>query len=475
MRLKYYLIITLGLIKLNCIAFETKILHPANDTIIEFSDSVYFEIDVIDPFHPVDSVLYLANDSVIQRIYQPPYSYLWDSITPGFYAVEVEVWDSGGYMRNDFVDLYIGDEKHWRPFLGEPLHIPGRINMEHYDRGGEGIAYHDNSSANLGCNFPACRADEGVDIDDTYDSQGPGEGIGFYLSHTYAGKEWIEYTVFVDSTAEYVLKARIATNNDMRTFHIEMDSVNVTGSLQATNTKEHGENEWYNFKNMYFPGIQLTKGRQIMKLDIHDMAIGFGGVNFRYLEFIYPEEKPPFISMDYPTEEQTYLNAGDSITAIVNALDTVEGVDKVELYKNGVIYATDTSDPYEFLMPDLPAGGFKIYAKAYDNAGNSEVTLKKYINVQDSDNITAKQIPDIEIFPNPVIDGTLYLKAKTSQHVDFEMELVDVAGNVLLKRNKSSLDAYKLDLTHFVDGLYILRIKTQAKIITHKIILNIDK
>ena len=37
-----------------------------------------------------------------------------------------------------------------KPWQGKPQHLPGKIECEFYDLGGDGIAYHDSDSANNG-------------------------------------------------------------------------------------------------------------------------------------------------------------------------------------------------------------------------------------------------------------------------------------------------------------------------------------
>jgi hypothetical protein len=46
-------------------------------------------------------------------------------------------------------------------FVGALSSIPGTIQIEDFDTGGEGVAYHDTTSTNLG---GQCRPTEGVDI-----------------------------------------------------------------------------------------------------------------------------------------------------------------------------------------------------------------------------------------------------------------------------------------------------------------------
>ncbi len=78
---------------------------------------------------------------------------------------------------------------------GVSLLIPGTgsIDIAYYDRGGEGVAYHDFEPANRGNG--KFRFEEGVDTDVA--TEGP-YNIGF----TFPG-EWMKYTVKVEYTGLY--------------------------------------------------------------------------------------------------------------------------------------------------------------------------------------------------------------------------------------------------------------------------------
>jgi hypothetical protein len=68
---------------------------------------------------------------------------------------------------------------------GTPWAIPGTIQAENYDLGGEGVAYHDTDTANNGGQF---RTDS-VDIESTSDTGG-GYNVGWTRT-----AEWIEYEI----------------------------------------------------------------------------------------------------------------------------------------------------------------------------------------------------------------------------------------------------------------------------------------
>src|SRR5262249_33467388 len=77
------------------------------------------------------------------------------------------------------------------PFGGVAAAIPGKIEAENFDDGGEGVAYHDTDATQFG---GAYRTNVGVDIETTTDTGG-----GFAIGRIRAG-EWVEYTVNVANT-----------------------------------------------------------------------------------------------------------------------------------------------------------------------------------------------------------------------------------------------------------------------------------
>ena len=90
--------------------------------------------------------------------------------------------------------------------------IPGIIEAEHFDYGGEGLAYHDATEVNAPGDF---RPNEGVDI---Y-SRG---GDGYHIGNAIAG-EWYEYSIDVKVEDWYNVTGYIATRSGGGTFKIDVD------------------------------------------------------------------------------------------------------------------------------------------------------------------------------------------------------------------------------------------------------------
>ena len=138
------------------------------------------------------------------------------------------------------------------PFNANPIAIPGELEVEEYDNGGEGLAYHDNEAANIPGGF---RLEEGVDIGAL--------GDGFILEYVASG-EWIEYAVDVMQSGIYSVKAETASEVANGAFKITFDKNNA-----STNFSPPSTNDWYTFQEITANGeIELEAGVQQMRLDI---------------------------------------------------------------------------------------------------------------------------------------------------------------------------------------------------------------
>ena len=92
-----------------------------------------------------------------------------------------------------------------------------------------------------------------------------------------------------------------------------------------------------------------------------------------------PDTNPPSVKITYPSDGDT---VSGTITVKVDASDG-SGVSKVELYKNGALFAVDSEAPYEFYWDTTadPDGVYVLAAKAYDLAGNCGESSNVSVNV----------------------------------------------------------------------------------------------
>jgi hypothetical protein len=184
---------------------------------------------------------------------------------------------------------------------GSPQTIPGKIQCEYYDLGGEGIAYHDSDDINSGSGNlnPAdgtylneFRISEAVDTSYTKDGgvddneynlvQPPMKQL--YVGWTEAG-EWLNYTVNVQQSGLYFVGLAYTSNGDGQ-ISISVDNQDTTGLLRIPSTYHAGDKEawrqWHHWNYLNnITRIELKKGIHVLTL----YTVSHGNMNYDFLEF----------------------------------------------------------------------------------------------------------------------------------------------------------------------------------------------
>lgn len=138
------------------------------------------------------------------------------------------------------------------PFYGEPLAIPGKIEAEDFDNGGEGVSFHDEERANNGDSD--YRKGYGVDIKNV-------DG-NIRLGWTVKG-EWLEYTVNIAEAGRYTITTLVSTDNDEASFHFLLDDEVITDEIKAVNT-----GDWNTLVEVKADTKELPAGEHVLKLYI---------------------------------------------------------------------------------------------------------------------------------------------------------------------------------------------------------------
>ena len=155
------------------------------------------------------------------------------------------------------------------PFMGTPIALPGRIEAENYDKGGEGVAYHDTTSGN---STGAYRSDD-VDIRTTTDSSGR-----YNVKSVRAG-EWLAYSVSIANTGSYSLGFRVASSGTGGTVHVELDGANVTGAIALPDT-----GGWDTYRTFTTPAVTLSSGAHVLKVVIDANGSGKTAADINWID-----------------------------------------------------------------------------------------------------------------------------------------------------------------------------------------------
>jgi carbohydrate binding protein with CBM6 domain/putative Ig domain-containing protein len=168
------------------------------------------------------------------------------------------------------------------PYNGTAANIPGVIQAEYYDLGGQGLAYNDADASNNGGAF---RTAEGVDIETTSDAGG-----GYDVGWINAG-EWIKYIINVTQSGTYTMTARVATGTaGTKQFHVVLDSTGnsiTLGTLTVPATG--GWQVWQTTAGITTPYLSVGTDTLLVYMDVT-------GFNINYLSFTINPTSTPLIS-----------------------------------------------------------------------------------------------------------------------------------------------------------------------------------
>ena len=158
------------------------------------------------------------------------------------------------------------------PYGGTAAAVPGTVQAANYDTGGQGVAYNV-TSANGSAN--SYRSD-GVDLEDTADTQDTSPAGGAYDMGWTTGSQWFDYTVSVATAGTYTVALRLSSPYGITdALHIANSSgVSLTGPVAVPNTG--GYETW----TTVTASITLPAGQQTLTVDQDS-----NGWNFHYMTF----------------------------------------------------------------------------------------------------------------------------------------------------------------------------------------------
>ncbi len=143
--------------------------------------------------------------------------------------------------------------------------IPGIIEAVHFNAGGEGVGYHDNTPANQGnVNY----RNESVDIRDCPEG---GHNIGWNTTG-----EWYKYNVNVKSAGSYHLGLRYATTNNGCKVRFLCDGTAVTGVVDLPST-----GGWDQWRTAIIPMITLPAGYHTLTMETVTGEFDFYTLDFK--------------------------------------------------------------------------------------------------------------------------------------------------------------------------------------------------
>ena len=232
-------------------------------------------------------------------------------------------------------------------FLGEPLPIPGTVEAEYYDLGGEGKAYHDLDRINIAGDF---RPDDGVDIYDRL-------GEGYHIGNALPG-EWLEYTVDVDREADYLMEVHLAAIESGGLFLVKIGEV-TTDTLESISS-----GSWLTTTPVSTT-LHLIPGIQVLRFSV----IGEPLYNFDKLVFSAPGAVGPESA---GTRLDVIPTAGRQLNIRVNGTTRTSSIRLIDIRGRILLPPHELGPGESYLTGPLPPGLYIVQALA----GEERITCK---------------------------------------------------------------------------------------------------
>jgi hypothetical protein len=204
--------------------------------------------------------------------------------------------------QTTYLKSYKGTPYEDSRYQGGAQKIPGKVQCSYYDRGGEGVAYHDSDSKNSGSGAlnPAdgtylnqFRKDESVDIsytkfhdqidDSPYDLVRPPENQ-LYVGWTEPG-EWFNITVQAAHAGSYGADL-LYTSNRGGTISLDVNGKSATPPVTIASTFNASDpipwRQWHHWNIMSnIVRIRLPAGKSVLTVHI----LTKGNMNLAYFDF----------------------------------------------------------------------------------------------------------------------------------------------------------------------------------------------
>lgn len=254
-------------------------------------------IDASSKTSTIANVKVYANNLLIATLTEAPYTVEYEPAEQGRYEIIAIATDVDGKSSTASYTLNVNPKR--EPFAGgKPINIPGTLQAEYYDKGGEGAAYHDGEAENRGdANY---RTNDGVDI--------VNGNNGKVIGYTNTG-EWVEYTINVKETGTYKYVATVSSGTTGSGFSINIRNGNTVTKLADVKVPQTGNNDWGTYKTVEGT-VELEAGEQILRLTITGSNCNIDKIQFSLVTGING------VTIDEPSSNDAFYNlSGQKVNA----------------------------------------------------------------------------------------------------------------------------------------------------------------
>ena len=340
--------------------------------------------------------------------------------------------------------------------------IPGTIQIEDYDNGGQGVAYNDSNTVNSGGQG---RINEGVDVGITT-APGGGEIVGWTIDG-----EWLEYTLGTVKAGTYDITFRGASNvAAVKSVTASLGSINL-GTIPFNNS-----GGWHTFQDYVLADVTITNGKtnQVLRLAINEGLLNLDWVRFDEKFVALPSDTyivrakgitgQENIRLLIDEEEVERFSLNTSFANYTATVSSGRGAVKIEYFNdegefdvevdyleiNDITYqAEDQTINTAFWANGSCGGGSNsqlMHCNGYIEYGNTQGKLQ--------------EIETYSIYPNPTSSNVVLTGIKKNDIV----QIFDMHGRMVYKSivEDVSLSNSSLDVSNYIKGVYFIKINTST-------------
>ena len=233
-------------------------VSAVSPTTISVGDTTVIRVTANSSTSSIANVRVFANDLLIGTLTEAPYTFEFAPKDKGTYVITAIATNAEG-KENLSAKKTLKVNGKRTPYANKPITIPGVIQAENFDKGGEGLTFHDSDSNREG--------------DKNYRSDG--EGVDFVVGNGgtaigyTAANEWLEYSINVIEAGKYSYDATVSSGTTGSGFSIGLVKNGSVTTLARVSVPQTGSSNWDTYKVVSGDlSRNLEEGEQILRITI---------------------------------------------------------------------------------------------------------------------------------------------------------------------------------------------------------------
>ena len=226
-------------------------------TTVSAGDCSVITVTASSPNSTIDNVKVFANNLLIGTLTEAPYTLDFYPSVKGTYIITAMATDAEGKSKTSAKKTLKVNGKRI-PY--KRITIPGTFQAEDFDKGGDGLTFHDSDATNEG--------------DSNYRSDGEGvdfvKGNGGVVIGYTAANEWLEYSVNATVTGQYACEATVSSGTTGSGFTLGLVENGKVTSLCKIDVPQTGNSSWDTYKTVTANiSKEITEGEHILRITIN--------------------------------------------------------------------------------------------------------------------------------------------------------------------------------------------------------------